>query len=103
MSSDNLAKQLHDKSTRGESLSAEEQLMLENWYATQDRAESAALGLMEDEQTASSLQSQIESALTQLTVVTTRIQDIAAENNALRHDVGHLRQQLAHQPAMQLA
>ena len=103
MSNDNLAKQLHDKSTRDESLSAEEYLVLENWYTTQDSAESAMLGMVEDAEEVSSLQSQIESTLAQLTVVTTRIQKIASENDALRREVGHLRQQLTHQPAMQFA
>jgi len=46
MISDNLAKQLHDKATRGELLSAEDQAQLENWYALQDNAENKALGLM---------------------------------------------------------
>lgn len=103
MSDDNLAKQLHDKFTRGESLSAEEYLLLESWYTTQDSAENAALGLVKDAEIVSSLQSQIESALAQLTIVTTRIQDIASENKALRDEVSHLRQQLTYQPTAQLA
>ena len=103
MNDDQVAKQLHDKFTRGERLSAEEHLVLENWYTAQDYAERVMLGLVEDEETISSLQSQIESALAQLTVVTTRIQDIAAENSALKREVGQLRQQLAYQPAVQFA
>lgn len=63
MSNDKLAQQLHDKFTRGESLSEEEHLLLKNWYAAQDRAESIALGLMDDEKTVSSLHTQIESTL----------------------------------------
>jgi hypothetical protein len=44
MISDDSAKQLHDRATRGETLSAEEQKQLENWYASQDTAESKMLG-----------------------------------------------------------
>lgn len=44
---DELGKQLHDRVTRGEALTAEEQAQLEDWYATQDRAEADQLGLEE--------------------------------------------------------
>ncbi len=43
MISDELAKQLHDKSTRGKSLSSEEQSSLEQWSAFQDDAETQTL------------------------------------------------------------
>lgn len=39
MVSDKLGEQLHDRATRGEALSEEEQAQLEDWYRTQDRAE----------------------------------------------------------------
>ena len=51
MVSDDFIKQLHDRATRGEILSAEEQKQLENWYASQDSAESKALGLAAGEKT----------------------------------------------------
>ena len=44
MVSDELGKQLHDRATRGEALSPEEQAQLKDWYATQDRAEADQLG-----------------------------------------------------------
>ena len=44
MGGDDLAQRLHDTATRGGSLSAEEQALLEAWYAGQDREEAAALG-----------------------------------------------------------
>jgi len=47
MVSDEIGKQLHNRATRGEVLSAEEQAHLEEWYATQDRAEADQLGLEE--------------------------------------------------------
>ena len=100
MVSDDLTKQLHDRATRGELLSAEEQSSLNDWYTLQDRVESDALGLTKDEKALTTLQAQVEAALTQLTIVTQRIQEIASENQALRRDIAHLRQQLAYQPAV---
>jgi flagellar biosynthesis/type III secretory pathway protein FliH len=78
MVSNDLAKQLHDKATRGETLSVEEQRQLANWYARQDIAEGKALGLAAGEKTSASLQAQVDAALAQLMTVTKRIQDLAA-------------------------
>ena len=103
MTSDDLAKLLHDETTRGASLSAEEQSLLENWYALQDRTESNALGLAADEKALTVLQAQVEAALMQLMTVTKRIQEIASENETLRREIATLRHQLAHQPTLQLA
>lgn len=103
VTSEDVAKQLHDRDTRGELLSAEEQSSLKNWYDLQDNAESDALGLTEDEKALTILQTQVEAALTQLTIVTRRIQEVASENEALRRETIRLRQQLTYQPAVQLA
>ena len=103
MISDDLAKQLHDEATRGKSLSAEEQSLLENWYAIQDCAESNTLGLTADETTLATLQAQIKATLIQLVAVTKRIQEIASKNKALRRETAILRHQLAHQSRLQLA
>jgi len=103
MTSEEIAKRLHDRATRGELLSVEEQSSLKNWYAFQDNAESDALGLTEDEKALTTLQAQVEAALTQLTIVTRRIQEVASENEALRRETARLRQQLAYRPAIQLA
>ena len=96
MISDDLAKQLHDKATRDEPLSAEEQTQLEKWYALQDNAESKALGLTAAEETLATLQAQVDAALAQLMTVTKRIQEIAAENETLRREITALRRQLVH-------
>ena len=101
MVSDDLGRQLHDRATRGELLSAEEQPLLKNWYALQDSAESDALNLNKD--TLATLQTQVEEALTQLTIVTKRIQEVASENKALKREIVELRRQLVYQPTVQLA
>jgi peptidoglycan hydrolase CwlO-like protein len=101
MVSDKLGKQLHDRATRGEALSPEEQAQLENWYATQDRAEADQLGLTATTETVASLQTQIDSALTSLTTITRRIQEIAEENQALRREITALCRQLAQRDSLQ--
>jgi hypothetical protein len=94
MISDDIAKKLHDRSSRGETLAAEEQKQLQDWYARQDAAESKTLGLAASEKTVTSLQAQVDAALTQLTTVTKRIQEVASENETLRRETGMLRRQL---------
>jgi len=96
MTADDLAQQLHDKTTRGESLSAEELAQLENWYALQDSAESDVLGLTAAEKTAATLRAHIDAAIAQLITITKRIQETAAENEALRREIAALRRQLAY-------
>jgi peptidoglycan hydrolase CwlO-like protein len=96
MVSDDLAKQLHDKATRGESLSPEEQIRLEKWYVLKDNGESETLGLSAPEKTLATLQAQVDAALAQLIAVTKRIQEVASENEALRHEIAILRHQLAY-------
>lgn len=93
---DNLAKQLHDRATRGGTLSAEEQRQLENWYASQDAAESEALGLAAGEKTLATLQAQVDAALAQLMTVAKRTQEIASENETLRREITALRHQLVY-------
>ena len=101
MVSDDLGRQLHDRATRGELLSVEEQSLLKDWYVLQDSAESDALNLNKD--TLATLQTQVEEALTQLTIVTKRIQEVASENKALKREIVELRRQLVYQPTVQLA
>lgn len=104
MVSENTAKQLHDKSTRGQTLSPEEQTRLEEWYAVQDAAESQLLGMSSiNGSNTATLQKQIDAALMQLSTVTTRIQEITAENTELKQEIHVLRNQLALlSPAMQV-
>ncbi len=95
MISNEIAKQLHDRFTRGTSLSVEEQAQLEEWYVFQDRVEGEILESTTPKSTLTTLQSQIETALNQLTAATTRIQEIASENETLRQEITILRRQLS--------
>lgn len=75
MVADTLGKSLHDRATRGETLSDEEQLQLENWYDQQDSFEGKLLDRPSQEDSTTRLQAQVEAALTQLTVISKRIQE----------------------------
>ena len=87
MISDKETKRLHDKATRGLSLTAEEQSQLQNWYSLHDSIENKKLGLTTNEKKSVSLQNQIDTALEQLMTVTKRIQKVTSENQALKREV----------------
>lgn len=94
MISDELGRQLHDQATRGEELTTTEKKQLENWYALQDSAESSLLKSASAEPNISELRTQVEVVLSQLSAVTQRIQQVAAENEMLRREIAALHQQL---------
>ena len=102
MVSDELGKRLHDRATRGESLSVQERGQLEAWYAAQDRAEVEALDLTTTE-TVTALQTQVDSVLDQLEIAAKRIQEISRENEKLRAEIAALHHRLAQQAAARAA
>ena len=102
MVSDELGKQLHDRATRGEALSAQERASLETWYAAQDRAEMDALDLTTPE-TVAILQAQVDSVLGQLETAARRIQELAQENDQLRGEIATLHRRLAQQATFRAA
>lgn len=101
---DELGRQLHDRATRGEELSRENQILLDAWYEAQDRAEMKGLNLAAtDEAKTIKLQKEIDSVLIQLRTATKRIQDITRENDVLRQEIARMRQQLTQQMVTQPA
>ncbi len=94
MSLDERAQQLHDKATRGDALSVEEQTQLDAWYAEQDRRENEALQPAGTSPQLATLRTQVETALAQLLTVTQHIQELTAHNETLRRDIAGLQQQL---------
>jgi hypothetical protein len=95
--------QLHDKATRGETLSAEESARLQEWYARLDREEVATLDKAFPSTSVAEVHTQIEAALAQLATVTQHIQALTAENAALRREIVSLQAQLAQRPTPQPA
>lgn len=94
MISDDLGKVLHDKATRGITLSAEEQVQLQSWYDEQDAQEVAMYAAVPEVTGVAILQAQIDATLTQLISMTRRIQAVMLENKALRQEIEGLRRQL---------
>ena len=90
-----MGEQLHDRATRGRALSLTERQQLEAWYAAHDEAEREGLVSAETAESAAMLQRQVDGVLTQVTAATKRIQDLAAENDALRQETAVLRRELA--------
>ncbi len=101
MEPEDFGKQLHDLATRGVSLTAEEQKKLEAWYAAQDQAEMEALNLSANEEPDALLQTEVDSTLRRIAAVTRRIQEISAENNALREEITVSRRKLGQQTMAQ--
>jgi regulator of replication initiation timing len=67
------------------------------WYVAQDAAEADLLRQPAVKVDLGTLQRQVDAALAQLTAVTERIQQMIAENNALRQEITRLRQPVASQ------
>lgn len=92
---DDVALDLHDRLTRGQQLTADELAMLEQWYASQDSAESAMLGAATGAETIGRLQEQLNDVLTSIADVSTRIAEIVTENDSIRRENAALRRRIA--------
>jgi chromosome segregation ATPase len=101
---DMLARQLHDKATRGGALTPTEEATLEAWYKRQDAEENALLASATPQAaTLRNLRSEVEAASAQMLAVTQHIQTLIAENEALRQEIATLSQQLARAASLQAA
>lgn len=103
MCPDKTGRELHDRATRGETLSTEERSLLEQWYAGRDQAEMAELRVAAGAADLGGLRAEVDAVLAQLAGVTRRMQEIAAENAALRDEnanlLGRLAQRSLEKPA----
>jgi hypothetical protein len=103
MSIDKVGQRLHDRATRGELLTAEEQAQLDQWYARQDGEEATTLARKPSAQSIHGLQAQIDAAVTQLLDVAQRVQIQTVENEKVRREVAELQRLLAQRPTTQPA
>jgi hypothetical protein len=94
MISDDSARQLHDRATRGGALSADEREALDSWISAQDQAEANLLSPESVEPSLADLRSQVESALQQADEVTSAIRRLFSENDSLRDENAILRKRL---------
>ena len=101
---DRLARQLHDKATRNEPLTAEEETALAAWYAQQDQIEAAVLASSSKPSLAlDALRGEVENALMRLQDTAQQVRAQADENEALRRDIAALTQKLAQTKTLQAA
>jgi hypothetical protein len=95
MVADEIGMRLHDRSTLGEVLTAEDQGLLDAWYAEKDGAEAVVLErrvvVMPSFQM---LQVQLDLALAQLASSIAQLQQIGAENKRLHLEIVGLKRQL---------
>ncbi|HYT94653.1 MAG TPA: hypothetical protein VEL76_38410 [Gemmataceae bacterium] len=101
MSTHTPGQELHDRATRGESLSTEERAQLDAWYVQLDHEEGTALAGAAPPGSLTTLRTQIETALGQLATVTQHIQALTAENAAVRQEIAALQRLLAQKPILQ--
>jgi hypothetical protein len=94
MISEDSAKRLHDRDTRGEKLSADEREALEAWISTQDQAEANLLSPKSVGPSLADLRSQVASALEQTDEITSAIRRLFSENDLLRDENAVLRRRL---------
>jgi hypothetical protein len=99
MISENTGNYLHDKATRGETISNEEQALLCEWYRIQDETESEQLGSVSviSDSGLQNLKTQIGTSRKELIAVTGRIQSIISENESLKREIAVLHSQFIRQ------
>lgn len=96
--SETLMYQLHDRFTRGETLSEEELHILQTWYDQQDTEEHARINQKGDETNITvQLQQQIKQTALQLQTVTQHISATITANEAIRAEIIALQARLAQQ------
>jgi hypothetical protein len=95
MITDEVGRQLHDRATRGGSLTPEEHASLEAWYARQDAEDMARLAAAPLPPATAALRERVTATLAQLVHVTQRVHALALENERLHRQVTALFAQLA--------
>lgn len=80
-------RQLHDKATRNESLTAEEETALAAWYAQQDQEENALLTSSSHSPAPDALRDEVKKTLMRLEVTAQQVRAQAEENEAVRRNV----------------
>ena len=94
---DELGVKLHDRATRGLSLSEEEQLQLQAWYKEKDREEAEMLRASRDRNNREEQKAcdKLNETLTLITSLSKKIAETEAENELLRQEIAVLRRRLA--------
>ena len=91
---DSIGRQLHCRSTEGETLTKEELSLLEAWYAIKD-AEEASLILNERGSNLETIRNDTANTLNRIQETAKRIQTLSAENDSIRADIAAASRRLA--------
>lgn len=94
---------MHDKATRGESLSAAEWERLNAWYAAQDAAEGALLSQPTPSSAVTTLRDQVAGATALLEVAAQHVHELTVRNAALREETAALQHQQAGRATSRIA
>ena len=89
-----LAQQLHDKVTRGATLSPKEQRELDAWYAAEDAAERDLLAASGVDPNLAELRAGIRSVMERVLVEAQHTQTLLMQNDLLQRQIDELKQQL---------
>ncbi len=91
---DEIGQQLHNRATRGEALTAEEE-SLRRWYAHHDQEEMAQLSAAPTPSRLADLQARVQQATAQVVVQAQHIEALTAENAQLRQEIASLQRLLS--------
>ena len=97
--SDEVGRQLHDKSTQGKALTSEELELLEKWYAEQDNEESGLLNQDNGMRSENILHKQIDPILIRIETAAEQIHKLTHENRMLKKNIVKLQKQLTEKNA----
>ena len=86
---------LHDRATRGETLTDDENRRLEQWYQEQDEAEAALLAAHRPELSPSAAPSNLQETLTRIRQTAQSLEALHRQNAALRDEIAVLQKRLA--------
>jgi hypothetical protein len=98
---DELGMKLHDKATRGQALSEEEQAQLQAWYDAKDREEAEMLRLSPLALVEAEIVTQTRQMIALITKLTRQNEVIARQNESLLAEIASLRHQLASRASTQ--
>ena len=98
MISDEVGRQLHDRASRGGTLSAQERQQLDHWLSAQDQAEGALLSPQALDPALAELRGRVDAALEQVGAIARNIQRLSEDNDSLRRENATLRRRLAARP-----
>lgn len=85
---------LHDRATRGHTLTSDEQSVLDAWYAARDADEIAVLGSFVALDDLRALEAGVARVLDRIIETARAIQEVTLQNTRLRAEIGELQQRL---------